>query len=206
MSETLFLNIERINFIDSALMKTNILWKGLLYNSLENCLVSTTAEETEVNSVIIGIYDNKIFKVEYLIRLNGSWQTIFCELRIQFADEINSLNFQSDGKGKWIMNGSVAQQFNGCTDIDISLTPFTNTLPVNRLKLKENENRLIKVVYIDVLNQQIKPLQQRYTKLSPREYKYENVPNDFEAVITVDEFGLVVNYPELFVRTIIESE
>ena len=36
--------------------------------------------------------------------------------------------------------------------------------------------------------------------ISP-EYKFENVPNDFEAIITVDEWGLVVNYPELFVRT-----
>jgi hypothetical protein len=31
--------------------------------------------------------------------------------------------------------------------------------------------------------------------------KYENVPNDFEALITVDLDGLVVDFPELFTRT-----
>ena len=56
-------------------------------------------------------------------------------------------------------------------------------------------------MFLDILSHEIIPVQQRYTKLSNTEYKFENVPNDFEAVITVDESGIVVNYPELFVRT-----
>jgi hypothetical protein len=65
----------------------------------------------------------------------------------------------------------------------------------------ENEKRLVNVLYVDVFKQEIKPVQQHYTRLSKDEYKYENVPNDFEAVITVDHSGLVVSYPGLFVRT-----
>lgn len=71
--------------------------------------------------------------------------------------------------------------------------------------MAKETGHLIKVVYIDVLERQIKPLQQRYTKLSQAEYKYENVPNDFEAIITIDEAGFVVNYPGLFVRTAIQK-
>jgi uncharacterized protein len=44
------------------------------------------------------------------------------------------------------------------------------------------------------------PVQQKYTRLSPTNYKYENVPNDFESVIAVDDLGLVVEYPGLFKR------
>lgn len=51
---------------------------------------------------------------------------------------------------------------------------------------------------------QLKRVAQKYTKLSDSEYLYENVPNDFEAKIQVDEFGLVVDYPMLFVRKSIE--
>ena len=205
MSETFFLSIERINFIHFSPMRINLLWKGLLYHSLESCLISVTDKGVEVDSVIVGNYNNKIFRVEYFIKTNKNWETILCEVKTQFANERNLLNLQSDGNGNWTMNGQIAHQFNGCIDIDISLTPFTNTLPINRLKLKENKKHLINVVYIDILEKQVNPRQQRYTKLSATEYKYENVPNDFEAIITVDELGLVVNYPGLFVRTAIEK-
>jgi len=185
-------------------MKINSLWRSEFYNSLENCYLSIS-ESVNVNSVIIGTYNNKIFRVEYLIQTNKNWETVLCEVKSQFADKINNLHLESDGKGNWTMNGKSARQFNGCIDVDIPVTPFTNTLPINRINLSENEKHLINVIYIDVLEQQIKSLQQQYTKLSATEYKYENVPNDFEAVITVDEFGVVVNYPELFVRTAIEK-
>jgi hypothetical protein len=80
-------------------------------------------------------------------------------------------------------------------------TPFTNTLPVKRLKLKQDQSQEIQVIYCDLLNGQISPVRQKYTCLSKTRYQYENVPNDFEATIEVDEAGLVVDYPFLFYRT-----
>ena len=91
--------------------------------------------------------------------------------------------------------------FKGCIDIDISLTPLTNSLPINRLQLKQNEAQEIKVIYFDLLAQQIKPATQKYTRLKDLSYRYENVPNDFEAVIQVDASGFVADYPTLFMRT-----
>lgn len=182
-------------------MQINLLWTGQVYHSLENCLLSISDIGTEVSSVIIGTFDSKIYKIEYLIKTNENWETVLFEIKSQFADKIHCLNFQSDGKGSWTTNGRPAEEFNGCIDIDISLTPFTNTLPINRLKLSESEQHLINVLYIDVLEQQTKSVKQNYTRLSETEYKYENSPNDFEAVITVDKLGLVIDYPKLFIRT-----
>ena len=99
------------------------------------------------------------------------------------------------------MNGVKSELLKGCMDLDIPLTPFTNTLPIRRLKLSPGRSQEVKVIYCDLLKQEIKPVCQRYTCLSNSEYHYENVPNDFEATILVDEFGLVIDYPYLFVRT-----
>ena len=44
-------------------------------------------------------------------------------------------------------------------------------------------------------------MDQVYKRISEEKYHYENIPNDFEADITVDENGLVVDYPSLFTRT-----
>ena len=60
-------------------------------------------------------------------------------------------------------------------------------------------SEVIKVIYIDVF-EGIRTVQQKYTRLSASTYKYENVPNDFEAVITMDDAGFILEYPGLFRR------
>ena len=180
--------------------QTNILWTGIEYHSLENLVLTKTEQGVEATSVIVGSYDDKIYRVDYLTKTNENWETIFFELRTQVSDKRDVVSYHSDGKGKWTKDGRPLNEFNGCIDIDISLTPFTNALPINRLQWKINQPQQIKVLFVDILNHQILSVKQCYTKLSETEYKFENVPNDFEAVITVDEMGLVANYPELFVR------
>jgi hypothetical protein len=182
-------------------MQTNLLWSGLEYHSLENCLVTTTETGTLINSVIVGSYEGKIYRIEYRIETNELWETVFFEVKSQHSNQLDYFTYQSDGKGKWMSKGKPAPQFEGCIDIDIPLTPFTNSLPINRLKLNQQEVGQIQVIYLDLLERQIKPVRQQYRRLSDTTYRYQNVPNDFEAVISVDELGLVMNYPQLFVRT-----
>ena len=75
------------------------------------------------------------------------------------------------------------------------------SLAIKRLKLRNGDEREITVIYLDLLAGHIVPVSQKYIRLSDSKYHYKNVPNDFEAEIEVDEFGLVANYPGLFVRT-----
>jgi hypothetical protein len=182
-------------------MQTNILWTGREYYSLENCLVNTTGNGSEITSIIIGHYEEKIYQVEYSIKTNINWETIFFEINARHSNQTQLIRFEGDGRGNWMSEGKEESQFNGCLDIDIPLTPFTNTLPINRLHLAIGQTREICVIYLDLLAQEVRPVRQKYTRLSQLEYQYENVPNDFEAKIQVDESGLVVDYPSLFVRT-----
>ena len=182
-------------------MQTNILWTGREYYSLENCLVNTTNSGSEIDSTIIGSYEGKIYRVEYHIKTNYLWETVFLELHSRHSNQQQHFIFEGDGKGNWTANGKQAIDLSGCIDVDIPLTPFTNTLPINRLRLSRREERQIKVIYVDVLKNQINPVAQKYVCLSEKRFHYENVPNDFAATIEVDDLGLVVNYPSLFVRT-----
>jgi uncharacterized protein len=182
-------------------MQTNLLWTGREYYSLENCLVNTTEKGIEINSVIIGKYGEKIYQVEYQIITNPRWETVYCEVRTQHSNRREHLQFESDGKGNWMVDGKPADEFKGCVDVDIPLTPFTNTLPINRLRSDQNNEHHIGVIYLDLLERKVSAVRQKYIRLSNTAYHYENVPNDFEANIEVDELGFVVDYPSLFVRT-----
>jgi hypothetical protein len=182
-------------------MQINILWTGREYYSLENCLVNTTPTGSIITSTIVGRYGEKIYQVEYTIKTNPRWETVSLQLTYQHSDFKEHFLLEGDGKGNWRMNGKEEEQFKDCIDVDIAVTPFTNTLPINRLRLQEGQSHEIQVIYFDILEQQIRPVRQQYTRVADKTYHYENIPNDFEANITVDERGLVVDYPSLFVRT-----
>ncbi len=78
-------------------MQKNILWKGKAYHSLENCILTGTENGFEVNSVIIGLHDQIIYRVGYLIKTNKKWGTISFEIKTQLVKVIRSFSFQSDG-------------------------------------------------------------------------------------------------------------
>jgi uncharacterized protein len=175
-------------------------WRSKEYGSLEECRLLTKEDAIEVDSVINGSYDHNNFSVRYTIITNLNWETIHFSVSSEVNGKQRTISCSSDGKGNWSENGKTLPGFAGCTDIDIPLTPFTNTLPINRLGLELNAAAKIKVLYIDVLQQKETALHQRYTRIAAGKYKYENVPNDFEAMISVDGDGFVTDYPGLFSR------
>lgn len=183
------------------MIQATILWTGIAYHSLENCVLGYNEEGIDVNAVIVGEHDDETYRVDYSIKCNRNWECIFFEVKTQLAEKKAAFVYHGDGRGNWTKNGMPVNEFKGCIDIDISLTPFTNSLPINRIQWELNKPQQIKILFFDIFNQGLIPVQQRYTKLSKTEYKFENVPNDFEAIITVDDSGIVINYPELFVRS-----
>ena len=183
-------------------MDTILHWKGCEYTSLESCRITVTSECMEAASTIEGSYRDKVYLVKYTILANSAWEVIGFSIESQINGKEHRIALQSNGKGNWTTGGGCPiELFQGCIDIDISLTPFTNTLPIRRLGLAVGEANEIQVLYLDILNGETKPVRQKYTRMSPTQYLYENVPNNFEALITVDSDGFVIDYPELFKRS-----
>ncbi|TCS85062.1 hypothetical protein EDD80_11545 [Anseongella ginsenosidimutans] len=177
-------------------------WKGCEYASRESCRITVSSECMEAVSTIEGSYRDIAYLVKYRILANSYWEVTGFSIESQINGEEHKIVLQSNGKGDWTTDGGrPIELFKGCIDIDISLTPFTNTLLIRRLDLSLGEASEIQVLYLDILNGETKPVRQKYTRMSPAQYLYENVPNNFEALITVDSDGLVIDYPELFKRT-----
>lgn len=139
-------------------------------------------------------------KVDYVIKLNNRWQVQEFEVTAQIGNKPTTLyTMKCDSSGRWFgRDGIENHNFNNCRYIDISLTPFTNTLPINGLSLKEGGSNDIDVLYIDIMEGEIRRDRQRYTKLGRLKYRFENDNGNFTADIDVDEEGFVTDYPELF--------
>jgi hypothetical protein len=95
----------------------------------------------------------------------------------------------------------VLPHLQGAIDVDLSASPFTNTLPIRRLDLPQGRSAEIQVAYVLFPDLSVALDPQRCTCLEPnRRYRYESLDSDFVREIEVDSEGLVMAYPGLFRR------
>ena len=111
----------------------------------------------------------------------------------------------SDGEGNWTTpDRGAMSELDGCLDVDISVTPFTNTLPIRRLGLAPTESAQISVAYIQGIRLQAWPEPQLYTCLKKDNqgglYSFVSLDGGYTADLRVDADGLVLDYPGLFRR------
>ena len=96
--------------------------------------------------------------------------------------------------------GLAVAHLDGCIDVDLAGSPFTNTLPIRRAGLVAGGEAIeFRMAYVPF--DTFKPVvdEQRYRCLeADRLYRYEAVDRSFAADLTVDEDGLVTDYPGLF--------
>lgn len=178
-------------------MERNITWEGLEYRSLENCTLTETDNGVAVTSIITCQVNNQATKILYKILTDTLWETYFVEINVILGGNEKTLLLEKKGD-HWLVNNKIDHRFDGCVDIDISLTPFTNTLPIRRLVFIGQLSNRIEVIYIDIIADLIIPVRQYYTKISNSVYLYENEKSTFKAELKTDPYGLVIEYPKLF--------
>ena len=81
----------------------------------------------------------------------------------------------------------------GCQDVDLSVTPATNTRPIRRLDLDIGKSESVTAAWIKIPDLKVQLLSQRYTRVAKNTYRYESATG-FSAEITVDDLGLVITY------------
>jgi uncharacterized protein len=179
-------------------------WQDWSGKGLEHLVLDEDPDEIVAEAAIIGTVDDELFGARYRILCDGAWQVTDVEVS-QIGNE-RWIQLSHDGAGNWIdssQNQNPIEELRGATDVDISVTPFTNTIPIRRLKLNRGEAKEILVVYVQLPGLKLSTDRQRYTCLEPNKlYRYESLDSEFTRDIEVDADGLVVTYPGLFRRVI----
>ena len=137
--------------------------------------------------------------VTYVLRLSATWQ-VRQFLLFRDLDEPD-LWLGADGTGRWgEMNGDHRHDLAGCTDVDLAVTPFTNSIPIRRLKLDVGASADVVAATIDIDALGVVPVRQRYERLTARRFRRTNLDSGEITEFDVDEYGLVHDEPDTFRR------
>ena len=138
-------------------------------------------------------------RISYVVRLTSTWQ-VSQFLLFRDQDEPD-LWLGTDGGARWgEVNGAHRPDLDGCIDVDLGCTPFTNTLPIRRLALDVGDSADVVAARIDVETLGVVPVHHRYEHLAPGRWHHLDVDSGAEADFAVDEYGLVQDYPGRFRR------
>ncbi|MDQ2887745.1 MAG: putative glycolipid-binding domain-containing protein [Chloroflexota bacterium] len=188
-------------------MERQIMWNPWTGPGLEHLRLLQQPDGIVADSMLIGVGEQGPFRVHYEISCTAQWG-----LRAVYISTLGSspqaLRLLTDGAGNWTTEaGEALPMLQGCLDVDISATPFTNTLPIRRLALQPGSVATLDMAYIAAPQMRLRVKQQRYTCLDATStggrYRFESLTDgavSFTAELPVDGDGLVLDYPGLFRR------
>lgn len=157
----------------------------------------------EADSVVLAFdEEHGPFRLAYRLTWDERWQLRTAELVLTTEQARRSLALETDGRGRWrSTDGRDLDELEGCIDLDIWPTPFTNSFPIRRQPMSVGGRREFRVAWVHALELTVQPQTQAYTRLAERLYLFENLDGSgFRAELPVDEDGIVLNYPGLFRR------
>jgi len=166
-------------------------------------------KETVVADGLALLYrDGLALRCHYRLSADAGWRTRTLDLVVQTGGQApreTALTLTGDGKGHWQVDGAPEPKLDGCLDVDLQVTPFTNTLPIRRLGLAAGEIADLRTVYLPLSDLVPEPAEQSYACLRPLGlsgglYRYESRSSGFSADLPVDSGGFVVDYPDSFRR------
>lgn len=191
---------------------TVVRWQGLRYNDREHLVLSETEDEFHAQSIYLSSGGPDQFGVFYELTCDKNWN--FKQITSQIIGKENSrLLLRRDAGGKWhqslirrAADGKSHEtevelpQLEPAIDVDLSISPFTNTLPIRRLGMSAGQTSDINVAYLKYPEHAVSLDPQRYTCITNVRYLFESVDTEFQSEIQVDQQGLVTMYPQLFAR------
>ncbi|WP_375756064.1 putative glycolipid-binding domain-containing protein [Corallococcus exercitus] len=178
-----------------------LLWRRVMDElGFEHAQVRRGPEGTEFSGVILVAEQGAPLRAEYSVVCDDAWRTRRVSVTQAWRGERRTLTLEHDGEGRWRKDGAAAAELEGCMDVDLGLSPSTNALPINRLRLHEGTSAEIRAAWVRFPSLEVVPARQGYARVGPARYRYESLESAFTAMLDVDADGLPIEYAGIWRR------
>jgi hypothetical protein len=185
-------------------MRTTIIWHDPKQLIVEYCAITADDRGVSLAGTALQMAEQRPLKAIYAIETDPQWRTREVTVQVETLAGVTSLRLTADGHGSWWRDGVALDDMKGCLDVDLGITPATNTLPIRRLDLPVGASAEIAAVWVRFPALDIQRLAQRYTRLTEDRYRYQSAA--FMAELRVDAAGIVQEYSGYWQAVAQESE
>lgn len=187
-------------------------WRWHDRPGLESLELAVRDGGVTADGAVLVVLDGVPTEIRYRLEYDRGWRFVRGMIRSRTAPEgegpaERTLEIERedrpDGAPAWRIDGEPRPDLAGCTDLDLMVTPFTNTPPLRTRPLAPGEARALRVAWVRWPGLAVEPVEQEYRRLddpapevpvAPVRYRYRNLDSGFEAELTVDGDLLVIDY------------
>jgi uncharacterized protein len=174
-------------------------------NGFEVVFLGADVDGRSVGGATTAVEAENAWAIEYEITLNPDWLTRSARVVGRWASAPRrDLTLESDGAGRWRIDGQPAPHLDGCLDVDLESSALTNAFPVHRLGLQVAQEASAPAAYVRALGLSVERLDQHYRRLDDdgtrQRYWYAAPAFDFACELLYDEAGLLLDYPGIAIR------
>jgi hypothetical protein len=177
------------------------MWRRILDDaSIEHATVESSREGIALSGTVLAAEDGKPLEVDYRLLVDSNWRSRSLHVVQDFDGERRSLVLTVGAGARWWLNGRESRDLNGCLDIDLSLSPITNALPLNRLEIAHAGAGEIVAAWVRFPGLTVEPARQRYVRTAHSVYRYASLASGVTAAIHVDDLGFPIEYEGVWKR------
>lgn len=162
------------------------------FTGAERCELRSTGGGWVFSGLLVASYDERPIDVRYRVTVDERWATRSVVVTVDQLRQPRRLELERSSDGNWTVDGRAAPELNGCFDVDLGVTPSTNTLPIRRLDLDVGAQEEIEVAWVRFPHLRVERGRQHYARIAAKRWRYSS--GEFTAELVVDEAGLVVRY------------
>jgi hypothetical protein len=148
-------------------LKRVVVWRNLLLKGTDYCALWHTAEGWVVKGTVVGVLkDQRPMLANYEIYCDENWLTHRVQVERTIGTDVKSLHISVESRGVWRNSAEELRDIHGCDEVDLAVTPATNTLPIRRLNLQVGSSDSVIAAWVKFPELGVQPLSQRYTRLA----------------------------------------
>ncbi len=177
-----------------------VLWKRLDQEGHDACRFIETDSGWTVEGTAVFDHDGVVANLAYHVTSTREWEGRTAFVSGWIGSNSFHLHIEREGEDTWRVTGCVRENLTGLKDIDLGFTPATNTSAIRRLNLVIGAEGKSEAVWLDTEDWAVKPLAQSYRRIGKAAYDYSSPQHSYRAVLLVDSFDAVTEYPGLWMR------
>lgn len=178
----------------------DVLWRRLDRPSFDHCRLLRADPFVALQGCVLTVAEGTPLRVDYVVVCSPDWVTRSANIHLRHGKEHRVMELRRDDKGVWWRDGQEMPEMEGLIDVDLALTPATNTLPIRRLGLELGREENVEALWVEFPSLSMHRLQQQYTRSAPERYLYQSRDGAFRADLEVDAEGVVVKYGNIWER------
>ncbi|MFQ6547946.1 putative glycolipid-binding domain-containing protein [Aestuariibius sp. 2305UL40-4] len=175
-----------------------VLWKQLETDGHDTCRFKKTATGWSLDGTAVFDHEGHAAALNYTLLCDSDWTSRQAHVKGWVGQTDIDVLIERTDNGHWHINGTNDPNLDDLKDIDLGFTPATNTNAIRRLNLSNGKEAQSTAIWLDTADWTVKMLPQTYRRIDDQNYAYTSPLHDYQATLRVDDFGIVRDYPALW--------